>query len=54
MKLIEEQKKDQELSTLRETTLTADEAEKEAVCYYVKDDILFRKWRPPNASIDEE
>ena len=54
MKLIEEQKKDQELSTLRETALTADEADKEAVCYYVKDDILFRKWRPLDASPDEE
>ena len=32
MKLIEEQKKYQELSTLRETALTADEAEMEAVC----------------------
>ena len=54
MKLTEEQNRDQELSTLRETALTADEAEKEAVCYYVKDDILFRKWRPPGASPDEE
>ena len=24
------------------------------MCYYVKDDILFRKWRPPDASPDEE
>jgi hypothetical protein len=44
MKLIEEQKKDHELSTLRKAALTADEADKKAVCYYVKDDILFRNW----------
>ena len=54
VKLIEEQKKDHELSTLRNNALTADEIDSEAVCYYVKDDILFRKWRPPEASADEE
>ena len=34
--------------------MTADEADKEAACYYVKDDIQLRKWRPPDASPDDE
>ena len=33
--------------------LDANEASKSAICYYFKNDILMRKWRPPSAPADQ-
>ena len=52
--LIEEQKRDPELDKLRENALSPQEAEEVPICYYVKDDVLLRKFRPPDASADED
>ena len=53
-RLIVAQKEDQELSLLRAKSLTMEEAEKVPLCYFMKDDVLMRKWRPPDASVEDE
>ena len=52
--LVEEQKKDPELAKLRETAMSPQEVEHVSSGYYIKDDTLFRKWKPPDATNDEE
>ena len=52
--LIAEQKKDPALTSLGQTALSETEANKVPVCYFVKNGVLTRKWRPPYVSADEE
>ena len=50
--LIQEQLNDVELVKLREDAVTAAESENYAECYYLKDDLLMRKWKPRDATSD--
>ena len=52
-KLISEQEKYPELLLLRQNVLSSDEAEKVSVCYFKRNGVLMRKWRPPDALLDE-
>ncbi|XP_033100281.1 uncharacterized protein LOC117103773, partial [Anneissia japonica] len=52
--LIKGQQEDPDLLNLRNTALSIDEARDIPECYYMKDDILMRKWRPPQRPADEE
>ena len=52
--LITEQHKDREISTLFQKAVKESELSKNPVCYFVKKDILMRKWRPPDVSVDDE
>ena len=54
LQIIEEQKIDPELAKLREDAVTEEEAEQFSTCYYLQNDMLMRKWRPPDAAVDEE
>ena len=49
-----EQHSDHEISPLFEKALDENEMSQVPYCYYVKNDILRRKWRPPNVSADDE
>ena len=53
-KLISEQESDVELQGLIEQALSQEEAEKVPVCYYKNQGVLMRKWRPPDASVEDE
>ncbi|XP_067664166.1 uncharacterized protein [Haliotis asinina] len=53
-KLIEEQKMDPELKLLRNTAVSEKDSHREAGCYYLKSDVLMRKWRPPDSPADGE
>jgi len=44
--LVREQKNDSELQQLRKQAISEVEANKVPGCYYLKGDILMRKWRP--------
>ena len=52
--LCKEQHSDPEISLLFERALDDNEMLQDPVCYYVKNDILMRKWRPPDVSADDE
>ena len=52
--LWKEQHSDPEISPLFERVLDENEMSQVPVCYYVKNDILMRKWRPPDVSADDE
>ena len=52
--LCKEQHSDPEISTLFERALDEKEISKVPVCYYVKNDILMRKWHPPDVSAEDE
>ena len=52
--LCKEQHSDPEISTLFERALDEKEISQVPVCYYVKNDILMRKWRPPGVSAEDE
>jgi len=52
--LVERQKSDPELSPLLQEASFESEAAKVPSCYYMKSDVLMRKWRPPTAAADEE
>ena len=52
--LMDDQRKDPELSSLFERTVDEKDVPSEQVCFYLKNGILMRKWRPPDASIDDE
>ena len=49
-KLCKEQHSDPEISPLFDRALDANEMSQVPVYYYVKNDILMRKWRPPDVS----
>ncbi|XP_072036952.1 uncharacterized protein [Amphiura filiformis] len=53
-KLIFEQENDPEISILGQRALTPQEAEQSPVCFYKQNEVLMRKWRPPDAQMDEE
>ena len=50
-KLIYQQ--ENELLRLRNIALTESEAENESVCFYLKDNVLMRKWRPTDSPPDD-
>ena len=52
--LCKEQHSDPEISSLFDRVLDENEMSQVPVCYYVKNDILMRKWRPPDVSADDE
>ena len=52
--LIMHQNKDPELISLLSNALPPEEAAKVGECFYLKSGILMRKWRPPNAPVDQE
>ena len=52
--LVEAQQADSELKGLSQTACSETEAGKVLECYYVKDGILMRKWRPPLRPADED
>ena len=52
--LCREQHSDPEISPLFERALDENEISQVPVCYYVKNDILMRKWRPPDVSAEDE
>ena len=52
--LCKEQHRDPEISPLFERALDENEISQVPVCYYVKNDILMRKWRPPDVSAEDE
>ncbi|KAJ8025620.1 hypothetical protein HOLleu_33227 [Holothuria leucospilota] len=49
-----QQQHDEELQPLMAGALTEDESKDVPVCFYLKNNILMRKWRPPDALLDEE
>ena len=51
--LCEEQHSDTEISPLFERALDESEMSQVPVCYNVKNDILMRKWLPPDVSADD-
>jgi len=52
-KLVEEQQADSELCKLQEYAVSESEAHKVPVCYFIRDDILMRKWRPRDVAASE-
>ncbi|XP_041461220.1 uncharacterized protein LOC121412474 [Lytechinus variegatus] len=54
LSLIDAQGKDPELVGSINSALSEEEAVNESTCFYMKDDILMRRWRPPDASLDED
>ncbi|XP_013419899.1 uncharacterized protein LOC106180458 [Lingula anatina] len=51
--LLLEQSKDPDIVRLTKRALPMEETAKVGECFYLKDNILMRKWRPPDASADE-
>ena len=49
-KPIVDQEKDQEIRKLKHQALNEREATKVPVCYFIKNGILMRKWRPPDVA----
>ena len=47
--LIQNQQADPELFALSKETITEEEAQDNPVCYFKRDGVLMRKWRPPSA-----
>ena len=52
--LITEQHKEPEISTLFEKAVEESELSKNPVCYFVQNDVLMRKWRPPDVSAEDK
>ena len=52
--LCKEQHNDPEILPLLERALDEKEIDQVPVCFYVKNDILMRKWRPPDVSAEDE
>ncbi|KAL2085961.1 hypothetical protein ACEWY4_019281 [Coilia grayii] len=52
--LIEEQKKDRELAQLREAAASFAESREIAEGFYLHQDVLMRKWRPPDRPASED
>ena len=51
---IKEQKNDPELNSLIQRAKTDAEIDQVRTCYYLRNGILMRKWRPPEISADDE
>jgi len=52
--LIAEQHKDPDISCLFQRTVDENEISSNPVCYFVKNGVLIRKWRPPDVSAEDE
>ena len=52
--LIKEQQKDPEVMTLADKAIKFEDVKDEAECLYTKNGLLMRKWRPPEAGLDED
>ena len=52
--LILEQQKDSTLLSLFQNTVSEDEISSVPCCYYKKNGVLMRKWRPPDVPSDAE
>ena len=52
--LIKEQQNDPEISALYEKAVEEKDAAGDPVCYFIKNGVLMRKWRPPDVSADDE
>ena len=52
--LCKEQHSVPEILPLFERALDEKEIPQVPVCYYIKNDILMRKWRPPDVSAEDE
>ena len=52
--LCKEQHSDPEISPIFERAFNENEISQVPVCYYVKNGILMRKWRPPDVSAEDE
>ena len=52
--LVVEQESDPDLKRLYKLVLSSEESEKVPICYFKKDGILMRKWRPPDASVEDD
>ena len=52
--LCKEQHSDSDISPLFERAFNENEISQVPVCYYVKNGILMRKWRPPDVSAEDE
>ena len=52
--LWKEQHSDPAISPLSERALDENEISQVPVCYFVKNDIMMRKWHPPDVSADDE
>ena len=51
---IKEQHKDQEIFCLFQKAVDESEVSKNSVCHFVENDVLMRKWRPPDAPAEDE
>ena len=49
--LIQDQQVDPELVILSQEAITEEEAQDNPVCYFKRDGVLIRKWRPPSAQL---
>ncbi|CAB4031508.1 Transposon Ty3-I Gag-Pol poly [Paramuricea clavata] len=52
--LIHEQNNDPEIAILIQQAFDKREISDQAMGYFIKNDILMRKWRPPHVSVDDE
>nr|XP_054757359.1 uncharacterized protein LOC129263473 [Lytechinus pictus] len=52
--LVQAQQADPELKSLSQKACSEADADKVPECFYIKDDILMRKWRPPRRPADED
>ena len=52
--LIKDQMQDPELKILANNCLTEEESYELPVCYFLKDGVLMRKWRPSTTPVDDE
>ena len=52
--LINEQKNDPEIAILIQQAFDEREIADQAMGYFIKNDILMRKWRPPDVNVDDE
>ena len=50
--LIGAQQDDKELAYIRKKALTEEEAADVPSCYFIQNEILMRKWRPPTVNAD--
>ena len=52
--LINEQKNDPEIAILIQQAFHEREISDQAMGYFIKNNILMRKWRPPDVNVDDE
>ena len=53
-KLIKEQQNDPEISVIYQKASDESDAASDPVCYFIKNGVLMRKWRPSDVSTDDE